>query len=229
MRKSVVYYTDFSAPPELMALCTAQLQAAAGDAEIITVGLNKSAGFGVRLIFHGERGIQAMHAQILLGLTRASGDIVYMCEHDVLYHPSHFRGDVSQDDIFYYNANVWHARYPDGHAVYYDAQQVSGLCASRALLIDFYTARLAQVKSDGHNRHYEPGLKQTVGGQKVENWYSAFPNIDVRHGANLTGSKWSPADFRNPRYAAGWRETDSLPGWGRLADVFSKGVPEQCR
>lgn len=218
---SIIYYTDFSAAEELLILCRDNLIAAARGLEIVTVGLNRRAGFGKELVIPGTRGLVMYFTQILAGLEAANGTHVFMAEHDVLYHPSHFEFVPARADTFYYNVNVWHARYPDGHCVYYDAQQVSGLCASRALLLDFYRARLAQVLEQGPNRHYEPGLHQTVGGQLVESWESAYPNIDIRHGANLTGSKWSPADFRNSRYAAGWQEADALPGWGNVGEIFS--------
>jgi hypothetical protein len=91
-------------------------------------------------------------------------------------------------------------------------------------LLDFYTARIAQIEREGHNRHYEPGLHQTVGGQLVANRRSAYANIDVRHGANLTASKWSRADFRNKRYARDWQESDTVDGWGKIADLFANGM-----
>lgn len=224
MRKSIVYYTDHTLPPPLYELCRDQLIWAAGGAEIITVGLNKPADFGDPVVVYGERGILTMHHQILAGLQEAEGDAVFLCEHDVIYSMSHFGFVPPRDDTFYYNTNVWHVRYPDGHAVYYDAQQVSGLCASRALLIDFYAKRIEQIQREGHNRHYEPGLHQTVGGRKVENWQSAYPNLDIRHGTNLTASKWKPSDFKNAKYAQGWQEADALPGWGKLSDLFKVGV-----
>ena len=209
-------------------MCAAQLQAAAGSAEIVTVGLNKPAAFGdERLTLLAERGILTMHRQILAGLEAAAGPLVFLCEHDVLYHPSHFdTGDLAgvTVDTFVYNTNVWHTRYPDGHSVYYDARQVSGLCADRDLLIEYYSQRIAQIERDGFNRHYEPGLRQTVGGQIVIDRRSAYPNLDIRHGHNLTQSKWSVSDFRELRYARGWKESDTVAGWGRPADVFSKGV-----
>jgi len=216
--KSIIYYTDHRLPADLSALCRDQLVRAAGDAEIITVGVNEFVPFGDRQIYlKGERGILMMHKQILDGLYCAHGDTVFLSEHDVFYHPSHFAFIPLRFDTFYYNVNMLHARWPDGYAVAWDdCQQVSGLCASRELLLDYYQQRIAQIEREGFNRHYEPGLKQSVGGQKVENWRSEFPNLDIRHGGNLTLSKWSPADFRNKRYAMGWREMPQAPGWNEI-------------
>ena len=218
---SIVYYTDNRLPVEIYRLCRDKLALAAGAIPVYTVGLNAPAGFGQQVVLYGEHGVLMMHRQIYAGLLECKPGPVFLAEHDVIYHPTHFRFVPLRLDTFYYNVNVWHARYPDGHCVYYDAQQVSGLCADRDLLIDFYGRRTAQIERDGHNRHYEPGLRQSVGGQRVENWQSALPNIDVRHGVNLTASKWSPNDFRNRKYAEGWQEADDLPGWGRVADLFA--------
>lgn len=215
---SIVYYTDHHLPPDLAQVCRRQLLRAAGGLEILAVALNKPTGFGAMITLMAERGILTMHRQILMGLDRAAGDYVFMCEHDVYYSPTHFTFVPARDDTYYYNVNVVHARWPDGKAVYWDnCQQVSGLCASRALLLDYYTQRIAQIERDGFNRHYEPGLHQTVGGQRVENWKSGEPNIDIRHGKNLTPSKWAVTDFRNPRNAQGWQELGRAPGWESIA------------
>jgi hypothetical protein len=219
----MVYYTDSVLDEAIAAPVRAQLATIGAERglPIVTAALGRRLSFGTKNIrFHShKRGVVTMLRQILAGLENSSADYVFLTEHDVLYHPSHFDFAPARDDTFYYNVNVWHVRYPDGHAVRWDdCQQVSGCCASRALLLDFYRARLAQVERDGFNRHYEPGLKQTVGGQRVENWQAAYANLDIRHGANLTPSKWSTADFRNA--VTGWQETDELPGWGRLVEVL---------
>jgi hypothetical protein len=156
-----------------------------------------------------------MHEQIVAGLQAATADYIFLCESDVLYHPSHFAIKPVSVETFYYNTNVWRLRWSDRLAAWTDdLQQVSGICASRDLLLDFYTRRLAQIKQEGFNRHYEPGIKQSIQVGRVENWQSAFPNICIRHNHNLTASKWSPDEFRNPKYAKGWKVTDTIPGWG---------------
>lgn len=225
MRPGIIYYTDCQLDPDIFCLCRDQLLLAAGGMDIQAISLGGAAGFGAQTIMYGERSIVQMHRQILMGLERSKADYVFLCEHDVLYHPSHFEIVPPRSDTFYYNVNVWKVRWPDGHAVWTDdCQQVSGVCASRALLVSFYQQRIAQIASAGFNRHYEPGLKQTVGGSKVENWQSTYANLDIRHGGNLTRTKWAPGEFRNARYARGWKEADSVEGWGRVADVLKVTV-----
>jgi hypothetical protein len=188
---------------------------------IVSVSLNKPIDFGNNFVMEGERGALMMHRQILKGLQESKADIVFLCESDVLYHPSHFDYVPKRNDVFYYDVNVWKVRYPDGHAVWTDdLQQVSGVCAYRELLLDFYTKRLEQIEREGFNRHYEPGLKQTVYGYHkggkygVQNYSAKVPNICIRHDHTLTKSKWSVNDYRNKEYAKGWTEADSVEGWG---------------
>ena len=225
-RKAIVYYTCNTHKAEIDEACRAQL--AKCGLPVVSVSLNKDIEFGdTRLRMDGERGPLMMHRQILAGLQACDAETVFLCESDVLYHPSHFDFSPRRRDVFYYNTNVWKVRYPDGHAVWTDdLQQVSGVCASRELLLDFYSKRLAQIERDGFNGHYEPGVKQTIyphvrGGKfGVENWLSAQPNVCIRHDANLTRSKWRAEEFRNAQYARGWKEADEVPGWGKPLEVI---------
>jgi len=114
--------------------------------------------------------------------------------------------------------NVWKL-WPDGLATWTDdLQQLSGLCANRELLLEFYEQRTAKIERDGFDRHYEPGPK--LGAYRTENWQSARPYVDLRHGQNATRSKRRPDEFRNPQYARGWREAYEIPGWGPTADIL---------
>ena len=168
------------------------------------------------------RGPLTMHRQILAGLERLDADAVFLCESDVLYHPSHFEFEP-EPGRFCYNTNVWKTRYPGGHCVWTDnLQQVSGICADRELLLEFYRRRVDQIDYEGFDRHYEPGRK--TGELDGLNWQSEFPNLDIRHGGTLTRSKWHPSEFRNKRYARGWREASEVDGWGvvegRLLEIL---------
>jgi len=78
-----------------------------------------------------------------------------------------------------------------------------------------------KIERDGFDRHYEP--QEKTGPYHTENWQSAYPNLDIRHGMTLTRSKWSPDEFRNRKYARGWKETDDeIADWGRPADVIER-------
>ena len=55
---------------------------------------------------------------------------------------------------------------------------------------------------------------------------SKFPNIDIRHGHNLTQSRWTQEEFRDKSTCLGWTMADEVPGWGvtkgRFGDILNK-------
>ena len=205
--------------------CRAQLGKARNSYELGTIS-RQPIDFGDwNIVVDLPRSPLTMHYQIYAGLEQIGTDVVFLCESDVLYHPSHFEFTVPTSEIFYFNTNVWKVRYPDGHAVWSDdLQQVSGICASRKLLLEFYRHRVTQIEKEGFNKHYEPGPK--LGNYQTANWQSTYPNVDIRHRNTLTASKWSPDEFRNKRYAKGWKEADRVEGWGITEGRFSEFLSE---
>jgi hypothetical protein len=151
---------------------------------------------------------------------------VFFCEHDVLYHPSHFDFTPNGDDVFYYNENTWKVDANDGRALFYYCRQTSGLCAKRDLLLEHYRKRVAMVEENGFTRKmgFEPGTHRRsarVDDYKSEAWMSEYPNIDIRHGKNLTPSRWKQEQFRNKKNCRGWKEADEVPGWGKTKPLMS--------
>ena len=161
-----------------------------------------------------------MLKQILAGLESSYADIIFFCEHDVLYHPSHFDFFPVHKDVFYYNVNVYKWKYPEKFFVKVDdCKQTSGLCAYRELLLKHYRKRVSLVEKNGYTNKmgFEPGTqtrKERVDDYSATSWFSECPNIDVRHNKNLTHSRWSPEQFRNKKYSEGWTEVENVPCWG---------------
>lgn len=215
---SVVYYTDNELDPVIIQASQNQLTRATGNIEIVSVSL-KPIPFGQNIVLPLERGYLTMFKQILAGLEAATGDVVFLCEHDILYHPSHFNFLPPRKDVFYYNRNNWKVRYDDGQALFYTCEQTMGLCAYRELLLEHYRRRVARVESDGFNRSmgFEPGKHQLPNGVDSYGWdfyFSEYPNIDIRHDKNLTSSRWRQDQFRNQKNCQDWKMADDVPGWG---------------
>lgn len=231
----VLYYTDNRLNPVIFNAAQRQLKRSVNGHRLVSVSLQPTA-FGENIVIPLERGYPAMFRQILAGLEALDSDVVFFTEHDVLYHPSHFKFVPSRGDVFYYNTNVYKVAYPDGRALHYDCQQLSGLAASRDLLLEHFRRRVANTEAAlaryGDTREFrnwirrqgfEPGTHgraERVDDYKAESWRSEFPNIDIRHDQNLTPSRWSQDQFRNQRYCRGWIESDSIPGWGNAADLM---------
>lgn len=222
--KGIVYYTDNRLDPCIAGAVQKQLQKAGRD--VVAVSL-KPLDWGSNIVMDLERGYLSMFKQILAGLEASTADIIFLCEHDVLYHPSHFDFTPPRKDVFFYNENIWKVDRKSGRALFYYCKQTSGLCAYRDLLVEHYRKRVSIVERVGFSRRqgFEPGTHnraERVDDFKAEAWMSEYPNIDIRHDKNLTPSRWRKEQFRNQKYTNGWLESDQVPGWGVTLGRFEK-------
>jgi hypothetical protein len=249
LSKGIVYYTENRCPEQIFLSVQKRLKKCVNGHEIVSVSLKPlPVGFATLSVVMADGtkpGILTMFKQILAGLEACSAEIAFLCEHDVLYHPSHFEFTPSNKEVFYYNEHTYKVRSDDGQGVFYFTKQTSGLCAYRELLVGHYRRRVAKieqnaldiaatgapVKNDGYSRHmgFEPGCHmypRGVDNYPAERWMSEFPNVDIRHGKNLTQSRWDPSGFRNPNACLGWKLVDEVPGWGRTKGRFAEFLAE---
>jgi len=217
----ILVYTDSCLSDDIWEPVRRRLKAV--GLPIVSVSL-KPLDFGRNIVLDKERGILTMFEQILAGLEAIDTDIVFFCEHDVLYHPSHFEFTPPRPDMYYYNVNTWKVNSETGHAVTYLTKQTSGLCAYRDVLLAHYRARVERVKATGYSTRigFEPGSHgraERIDDVPSETWRSEWPNIDIRHGKNLTRSRWKREEFRDRRNCQEWQESDVIPGWGAWKDI----------
>jgi len=230
LRKGLVYYTDNQCEERVANAVRRRLAALANGHPIVSVSLYPIE-FGRNIVIQEERGILTMFRQILAGLEAIEADIIFLVEHDILYHPSHFEFVPPRKDCFYYNLNAWKVCARTGRALHYITKQTSQLCACRELLLEHYRKRVARVEREGFTRRmgFEPGTHKFPRG--VDNissgtWRSKQPNIDIRHANNLTWSRWKQEQFRNKRSIRGWTEAEEVPDWGRTQDRFDQFLRE---
>ncbi len=254
LTKGVVYYTDNQLSDGIANACRKQILKGIKEKHIVSVALNRPIDFGAegkRIVLQEQRGYLTMAKQILAGLRASDADVVFFCEHDVLYHPSHFDFLPPRKDCYYYNTNVWRVRIIDSHALYTEnLQQLSGLVAYRDTLVTHYKKRIELLQEfvnvhshaegtpryagliEEYNRYvrrmgFEPGTHNRpdrVDDLKAESYQSTFPNLDLRHDGNLTPSRWEKSQFRNQRYTQGWKECEAweIPGWQDALVEISK-------
>ena len=222
----IVYYT--SNKLDSIIFEAVQQQLLRSNLPIVSVSL-KPIRFGRNIIVEETPSILTMYKQILIGAESSSSDVIFLCEHDVLYHPSHFDFKPSRMDTYYYNVNVWRWAYLQDWFITYDTiASLSGLCAPRDMVINYYKTKLQYAEEhnleNGRNPGWarklghEPGKSRRRGGlldEKMDTWKSKYPNIDIRHGRNLTPQKMTLDSFR--RQPAGWREGTfkDITGWER--------------
>jgi glycosyltransferase involved in cell wall biosynthesis len=223
--RGVLYYSDNGIN---MSLSRKVKKHIAKSGLCITSVTLKPTPFGNNFVINEGRGYLTMAKQILCGLENMKEDIVYFCEHDVLYHPNHFQFIPSNRNTFYYNGNYWFLRQKDGFAIHYDASPLSGLVVYREAALTHFRERVKMIQELGDNyrpRHigFEPFTHNRV---KWEFWcpfeifMPEFPNIDVTHTNNTTWKRWEQKHFiRKPKF---WEEStiDKIPGWPNLKDIL---------
>ena len=155
--KGVVYYTTNVGDELMLDKCRKQITKGIKEKHIISVSLNQSIKLGTNIVLKLEPGYLTMAKQILEGLVKSTSDVIYLCEHDVLYHPTHFSFIPPREDVIYYNTNVWRVRVEDNHCLYCNnLKQLSGLVAYRKTLIKHYTKRVEILE----NKYRELQLKE---------------------------------------------------------------------
>lgn len=224
--KGIIYYTDNQIPFKLAHIVRTQIKKA--NLPIVSATL-KPTNFGKNIVLKEQRGYIAYHKQILAALEASTADIIYFCEHDTYYHPSHFEFTPEKKNVYYYNLNWWRIRATDGHAIHYETDQANMLCGYRETLLNHYREKMKRIERDGFDMAmgFEPGCNsraERIDDLKAERFSSEYPCLDLRHGANLTKSRWKQSDFRNQRSCQGWKETtlDKIPGWTLSNDAFTK-------
>ena len=234
MTQGIIYYTDNRLEEPIFSIV--QKQISRSGLPIVSVSL-KPIEFGDNIVVAGNPGYPTMVNQIITGLEHSTADLVFFCEHDVLYHKSHFDFLRPQKDTYYYNLNNFRWDYPHNRAISYDGlTSLSQLCANRQLALNHFRMRQAKMKQVGLEKFslpdphqarlwgYEPGRKKRRNGAFLEEpsatWTSPFPNIDIRHPGTFSLPKVRLKDFRHK--PSGWVESsiDSLPGWN-LKGLFS--------
>lgn len=228
LTKGIVYYTDNQLDPKIDEVVKGQLNKISQKRgiKIVSVSL-KPIDFGQNIVLPLERGTLTMTKQILAGLEAIDTDIVFLCEHDIIYHECHFDFSPLLDDVYWYNENTWKVRSSDGQAVFFHTKQTSGCCATRKMLVEHYRKRVARIENEGFHRKmgFEPGchhLPNGVDDYQARDWWAVHPNVDIRHASNLTWSRFDPKLYRSQKSIRGWTLADEVPYWGRTKGRFSE-------
>ncbi len=213
--KGIIYYTDSLLDEKIAIPVREQLQKCATENNIPIISSSlKKLEFGEKNTHFPSlsRSPETMFKEILAALEKSTADIIFFCEHDVLYHPSHFDFIPEDKNIFYFNNNLWKVDSKTKKAVKVDkCEQLSGMCVYKEAALEFVRNKIKEIQTEGFDRHYEPQHKVRGG------WLSAQPNVDIRHETNLTPSRWTKEEFKNKDNTIGWTEGE-CPQWAK--DLF---------
>lgn len=178
MKKVIVYFTDSRLEEELDGAVRKQILKAANGIPIISVS-QKPLDFGTNIcVGIKPRCYLSLYEQLLTGIEATDKDsIIFTCEHDVFYHPSHFEFTPPRKEKIYYNLNRF----------YWTRNQEFFLST---------VGKRALSQGVGHREVFLAHAKEQVTSRKIgaaspclgpfKNFESKYPNIDVRHGSNFS-------------------------------------------
>jgi hypothetical protein len=242
--KGILYYTDNQLDDHIAnAVREKLMDVESSTLPIVSVSL-KPIEFGQNIALPLERGYLTVTKQIIQGLELLDTDIVFFTEHDVLYPKEHFDFTPSRRDVYYYNTNSWFLRASDGHCLYYNHRSLSGMSCYRETAIKHFKERLRKIealtaeaelnngkvhslndtttfislKEGIHRLGFEPGTHsrpERIDALGAEDYKSAIPTVDIKHGKNLTQARFRKDQFRNARSYEGWTEAENytINGW----------------
>jgi len=200
----IVYYTDNKIDRLLGKQVRKRISKICGKIPIISVS-QEPISFGKNIcVGKKPREYRSIYEQILVGVKAAApNSIIYLCEHDVFYHPSHFAFLPTSDRAMFFNRN----RYYWGLGVnsFFPARGRKALSQSvtrREYLIKHCQSRITK---------WDQGIEHKM---KVANhgFMSDRPNVDIRHGNNFTPDGKYKREFLKNRKQG----IKNLPGWGGI-------------
>ena len=234
LTKGLIYYTDNHGDERLLKTCRGQILKCMKEYHYPIVSVSQMPiDFGTNFVMDLPRAVLSLYKQVLKGLQESSADIIFMLEHDLLYHPSHFDFTPEKKDTFYYDHNRWAVCDETGKAVFYHTDVPSLLCAYRELLIKHYTIAIEQVAGVGWKSRYgfspPKGFPKELRVGKAKRYVAKYPSLDIRRKDAWTSKRMDKSQFRNEHGRSGWKEADEVPGWGKIKgrfDDFLRDIPQ---
>lgn len=230
--KGIIFYTN-NVCEERIALACQHLLSKAG-LPIVSVS-QYPMNFGSNTVVPFKSGKLSMFKQILIALEKSKADTIFCCEHDVLYHKSHFEFTLPSSSRYYFNTNFWTLDACTGKALWYNdigiqgRRMTCGLVADRQLLINHFKRKIQLASEEGfsHSRHgYAPG-KPAIDNVPYDIFLSTCPNIDIKHDKNITKGRFDLSLYkRRNKIRNSWTLTTSIPCWGKTSpfDNFLRSI-----
>jgi hypothetical protein len=228
--KEIIYYTDNHCNENILTACRKRLEKV--GIPIVSVS-QQSLDFGRNVVVDLPRGSVTMYKQIVKGLETSTADIVYLVEHDILYHPSHFTFIPYNENNIYYNMNRWSINAETGEAIFYHAWSNGCIVAYRKTLLKWLTDFLTYVEKVGYSHRdmgHAIGKRKYEGVQHfhVRTFKSDYPNLDICHGDNFSHRRYDFREVQRYSLPPEWVRGDEVPGWGLTRGKFAELIGREA-
>lgn len=225
MDKGLVYYTDNRCEERIATVCRQQLERCMKTYNYPIVSVSHyPIAFGRNIVLYHPRSVLSIYKQTVKGLEECKADVIFLVEHDLLYHPSHFDITPSREDVFCFDFNNWFVSSNGGQALTYNHSDESLMCAYRDLLLKHFRKALEYTEKNGFDKSlgFTPpkGVPkgERVGGTEI--YKAAYPSIHINHDNNFTRKRMKKSQFKSE--PKDWLEADEVPGWGKTKGRFDE-------
>jgi len=220
--KSVIYYTNNICDENIFNTVLLRLKKITGGMEQISVS-HKKVDFGKNIVVHLPSTKESILRQIYAGVNECTSDVVYLAEHDVLYHPSHFEFVPKNPWQFFYNTNIWQLDSKIGVALFKKSKRTSQLVVYRKALKEYFVQLFKRIDTEGYKQRWGIAPKthriDGISNSGLKTFSSALPNVDIRHENNI--SEGSLIEFLLFR-----QSEECIPYWGKTKGRFNEFLKE---
>lgn len=231
IKKALVYYTDNHCPEYIVFACRRQLEKCMEIYKFPIISVSQMPiKFGKNIVMDLPRSVLSIYKQTIKGLEESNADVVFLVEHDLLYHPSHFDITPSKKDVFCFDMNRWFVQTDTGKAFTYAVSDESLMCGYRELLLKHFRKAAEVTERNGFDRSL--GFTPPKGVPKedrcggVENYTAKCPTIHINFSGNFTHKRSNKSEFRSESSCPGWTEADEIPHWGKTLGRFNEFLRE---
>ena len=243
--RSIIYLTDNTLDPEIMALCQRKLVEVSGDLPILSIS-QEPLDFGENICVGAiGRNWLSFYKQVLAGCDAAGTEWVAIAEHDCLYTSEHLHYQPGDGSVFWYNDNrwlvQWGGNHPELNGMYSwwpGSLAFSQLICGRELLRESVAERVHILEGGGNASMFgkgEPGVVPPRAIRKARKWAKSGRPVWLRKYLEDYLTKYAHDTFRTQlpnldiRHATnftgpkrGTRRRYELPYWGRWEDVWAE-------
>ena len=219
--RHIVYYTDSKIDLQLANAVRKRIKKTCGPIPIVSVS-QEPLNFGKNIcIGEQPRKYKSIHEAILAGVEATpEGSIIYLCEHDVFYHPSHFAKLPDDENTMYFDTNRYY--YSKGNSSFVKARgkrALSQCVGHRDTIIRHIKERLDHGLDEAGEEIVERWSDlEKRSSVKYANYTSDRPSVDILHDGNFTPR----GDYKKGYLEGNRKGIVNLPGWGGPAHFENK-------
>jgi hypothetical protein len=242
--KTIIYITDNKLDENLANFCKKNILESIGDYPLISVS-HKPIDFGTNIcVGELERNSLSINKQIMKALEVVKTKYIAIAEHDCLYTKEHFSFIPTDDNIHWYNENVWilqlySDRQPEWNGVfsnYPERKANSQLICDTNLMIKSTQDRIDMMGDPAWMKKHPSGRIGEAGHIHLPHIMRLSAGKSVRHiRAKLLeymkyeGRNWNTkipnVDIRHKdnftKNRRGPKRIWELPYWGKMEDIIT--------